>query len=109
MRTLILGGTGMLGHKLWQKWRGRSDVFVTVKRPLKDHPLFDDERVLRGVDVLSVDGLAHAFGVVTPEVVVDCIGIVKQADAANDPVTAISVNALFPHQLAGSAVPLAHG
>jgi dTDP-4-dehydrorhamnose reductase len=31
---------------------------------------------------------------------INCIGIVKQAEAAKDPVTSIEINALFPHRLA---------
>ncbi len=100
MKTLILGGTGMLGHKLWQRWQSRSDVWVTVKRSTAAHPLFAHARVVKGVDALAFDAFAEAVVRVNPEVVVDCIGIVKQAEAANDPVVAIGVNALFPHRLA---------
>jgi dTDP-4-dehydrorhamnose reductase len=42
----------------------------------------------------------RAIAAVKPDVVVNCIGIVKQLDAAHDPVPSISVNALFPHRLA---------
>lgn len=35
-----------------------------------------------------------------PDVVINCIGIVKQLPQANDPLVAIRLNALFPHQLA---------
>ena len=34
-----------------------------------------------------------------PDAVVNCIGIVKQIDAAKDAIASISVNALLPHQL----------
>jgi dTDP-4-dehydrorhamnose reductase len=34
------------------------------------------------------------------QVVLNCVGIVKQAAAASDPVASISINSLFPHQLA---------
>jgi dTDP-4-dehydrorhamnose reductase len=100
MRTLILGGTGMLGHKLWQLWNSRPDVWVTVKRPTGTHPLFDGERVVPDVDASAFGTLADTVSRLQPEVVVDCIGIVKQAAAANDAVTAIEINALFPQRLA---------
>jgi len=35
-----------------------------------------------------------------PDVVINCIGIVKQLPAASDPLPSIAINALFPHQLA---------
>ncbi|HEU4870167.1 MAG TPA: SDR family oxidoreductase, partial [Pyrinomonadaceae bacterium] len=37
---------------------------------------------------------------VAPDVVVNCIGIVKQDEAAKDRYQSIAVNSLFPHQLA---------
>jgi dTDP-4-dehydrorhamnose reductase len=37
---------------------------------------------------------------VRPVVVVNCIGIVKQAEAAKNPLVSIEVNSLFPHRLA---------
>src|SRR5688572_25840047 len=100
MRTLILGGTGMLGHKLLQLWKSRPDVWVTVKRSTGTHPLYNRDRVLRDVDAPAFAPPADTVSGVKPDVVVDCIGIVKQAAAANDPVTAIDINALFPQRLA---------
>ena len=31
IRVLVLGGTGMLGHKIWQLFRGRFDTWVTAR------------------------------------------------------------------------------
>jgi dTDP-4-dehydrorhamnose reductase len=90
----------MLGHKLWQRWRDRGDVWVTAKRTPAQHPLFDHDRVIRGVDVLVPDSVIQAVRRAQPEVVIDCVGVVKQADAAKDPITTIGINALFPHRLA---------
>ena len=33
MRVLILGGTGMLGHKVWQKFDERFDTLATIRDP----------------------------------------------------------------------------
>jgi dTDP-4-dehydrorhamnose reductase len=90
----------MLGHKVWQRWRDRADVWVTAKRTPSQHLLFDHDRVIRGVDVLVVDSVIEAVRRVQPEVVIDCVGVVKQADAAKDPIATIGINALFPHRLA---------
>ena len=32
MKVLILGGSGMLGHKLWQVFAGRFDTYVTLRQ-----------------------------------------------------------------------------
>ena len=51
-------------------------------------------------DCLVSADLAAMLTRVEPDVVVNCIGAVKQAAAAQDPVLAIEVNSLFPHQVA---------
>lgn len=106
MRVLILGGSGMLGHKLWQVCARRFDAYVTLRQarvPAAFGGLFDPARVVGRVSAEDADGVARAFAAVRPDVVVNCVGVVKQDAAAKDPVTAISVNALFPHRLAALA------
>lgn len=102
-RVLILGGSGMLGHKLWQNFRGRFDAHVTFRQPAGAYArlgLFDPARSHGRVSAEEFDSVTGAFAAVRPDVVVNCIGIVKQDAAAKDPHASISVNALFPHRLA---------
>jgi|SRR5215213_10194465 len=103
MRVLILGGSGMLGHKLWQTFAGRFDAYVTFRGPASGYArtgLFDPERSIGGVSAQDFDSVARAFARARPEAVVNCVGVVKQDAAAKDPLTSIAVNALFPHRLA---------
>jgi dTDP-4-dehydrorhamnose reductase len=103
VKVLILGGNGMLGHKLWQVFRERFDTFVTVRRPLDPawvNVVFDPDRVIEGVSAEDVDRVRRALASTRPDAVVNCIGIVKQAAAAKDPLPSITVNSLFPHQVA---------
>jgi dTDP-4-dehydrorhamnose reductase len=58
------------------------------------------ERVVCGVDIEDIDGLARVLLQVRPEVVVNCVGLVKQHALADDPAAAIQINALLPHRLA---------
>ncbi len=102
-KLLILGGTGMLGHKLCQLYRDRFVVWTTVRalpREFDDWNLWDRDRVISGVDVNDFDGLVRAFGHVQPDVVVNCIGVIKQLRAAKDPIATIGINSLFPHRMA---------
>jgi dTDP-4-dehydrorhamnose reductase len=99
-RVLVLGVTGLLGHELWRQASAdpRCEAHGTARdrsaiprRPNGDMALihsFDahDPTQVRGVVRLGFD------------VVINCIGITKQL--AEDPVEAITLNALFPHQLA---------
>ena len=103
MRVLILGGSGMLGHKLWQTLAPRFDAYVTFRGDVRAYAragLFDPARSIDGVSAQDFDSVARAFAAARPEAVVNCVGIVKQDAAARDPLMSIEVNALFPHRLA---------
>ena len=82
MKVLILGGSGMLGHKLWQVFASRFDTYVTLRRGFnsyKQYRLFDKARSIDHVSAEDFDSVARAIDTVRPAVVVNCIGIVKQA------------------------------
>jgi dTDP-4-dehydrorhamnose reductase len=103
MRVLILGAAGMLGHKLWQVYRGRFDTWATVRsdyRAYEKYALYDPRRLLGGVDTFQFDTVVQALATVRPDAVINCIGIIKQLPTARSPIVSLSVNALFPHQLA---------
>lgn len=103
MRLLILGGGGMLGHKLWQVCRSRFDTRVTVRGAASAYHrygLFDETRLIPGVDAGDFDAVVRAMGQAKPDAVVNCIGIVKQLAAARDHVQSLTVNSLFPHRVA---------
>jgi dTDP-4-dehydrorhamnose reductase len=56
--------------------------------------------VIPGVEVENSDSLAALFARVRPNVVINCIGLVKQLAGADDPLAAIPINSLLPHRLA---------
>lgn len=103
-RVLVLGGSGMLGHKLCQALSTRFDTHATVRTDdlaLARLGLLDQARTVAHVSADTFDTVAGAVASVEPDVVINCIGIVKQASAARDPIASISINSLFPHRLAG--------
>ncbi len=105
MRVLVLGGEGMLGHKVYQAFRDRAETWVTVRSSAGDwlrHPLYfgRSDSVRGAVDARDINTVARTVADIRPDVVVNCIGIVKQIAEAHDPVIAIELNALFPHRLA---------
>ena len=102
-RVLVLGGTGMLGHKLWQVLSPRMDTHVTVRtseRAVAAASVLDPDRTVVGVSAEAFETVQRAVASVRPDVVLNCIGIVKQAPAARDAIASISINSLFPHRLA---------
>ena len=56
--------------------------------------------VVTGIDVEKGSDLIRLFAQTRPEVVINCIGSGNRGAAADDPLTAIPVNAVFPHRLA---------
>jgi dTDP-4-dehydrorhamnose reductase len=103
MRVLVLGGTGMLGHKLWEVLSKKFATGFTVRATPKaavEAGVLDPTWLVENVDGVNFDSVMHAIALVHPDVVVNAIGVVKQNSTVNDAVTTITVNSLLPHQLA---------
>jgi len=103
MKILVLGAYGMLGHKLFARLGKDSDVYGTC-RELKANEswswMFPASRMFPWVKAEEPGTVLTPIRKAKPDVVINCIGIVKQLDAAKDPIQTITVNSLFPHQLA---------
>lgn len=104
MKVMVFGVTGMLGNAVFRVLSADRDliVFGTTRREIsRQHPLSVlSGRIIAGVDVEHHDSLVRAFATVQPDVVVNCIGLVKQLADANDPLQAVPINTLLPHRLA---------
>ncbi len=106
LRVLILGGDGMLGHKVFQTLHDRFDTYATFRNSSglwRRFPMYEghnSDHLLGGVDAANVDSVVRTFAAVRPHVAINCIGIIKQLKEARDPVLSITVNSLFPHRLA---------
>jgi dTDP-4-dehydrorhamnose reductase len=103
MRVLVLGGTGMLGHQLVRVFSQRFDVTSTVRGPdvRAAEELARTGRVITSVTAEDLDSVARAIADARPDVVVNCIGLVKQLRTGTDPLPDLLINAVFPHRLAG--------
>lgn len=104
-KVLIFGGTGMLGYGLFNQYSERNDldVYATVWETDGFGKWFASEfknRLLIGVDVDNFETMVHAVAAVKPDVVINCIALVKQSQILNNPLSAINVNAQLPHRLA---------
>jgi len=102
-RILIFGATGMLGHKLMQILSGRYAVTGTLRGDasvLSGNPIFSGIQMLGNTHADDLTSIGKAIETTDADVIINCIGIVKQLPAAQDPLASIAVNALFPHQLA---------
>ena len=103
MNVLVLGATGMLGHKLMQRLSGRFAVTGTVRGSadrFAKHPIVGSMSLLGSVQAEDLDSVARAIAAARPDAVVNCVGVIKQLPAAKAPIPSIQINALFPHRLA---------
>jgi dTDP-4-dehydrorhamnose reductase len=105
-RVIVLGGAGMLGHKMFQMLRERFDgVFCTVREDVRKPPfdrveLLQGDDAVSGVDVTDFPALAAVLSAFRPEFVVNCVGVIKQRAEAVSPIPSITINSLLPHKLA---------
>ena len=104
MRVLVLGVTGMLGHDVFKVLHASTtlEVWGTLRSPsgLRHFDEILQTRLRSGVDVLDLDALTDVLASVRPEVVVNCVGLIKQLADANDPLATLPINAMLPHRLA---------
>lgn len=107
VRALVLGATGMLGHKLVQRMASHG---IAVTGTIRSSHVPDSaaarraflgaQAILTDVDVLHDVALEHALQAAQPHVVINAVGITKLADLQKDEVAGIATNALLPHRLA---------
>lgn len=103
-RVLVLGVSGMLGNAVFRVF-AQSDGYSVMGSArsasvLRLLPPELREQVVCGVDVENTDSLMRLFALARPNVVINCIGLVKQLAEADDPLAAIPINALLPHRAA---------
>ena len=103
-RLLVLGGNGMLGSTLVRELGRRSeiDLYATVRDvaslPADMRDLLGDRVVeLQVLDDTSRRALLESL---RPDVVVNAVGVVKQAPEVTDQIATVRINSLLPHQLA---------
>lgn len=103
MRILILGASGMLGNAVYRLFSKdlTIETFGTVRNDNIKLLFGEDKRkrLISGVDVGNSDALVRVIDAVSPNVVINCIGLVKQLEQANDPLSAIPINSLLPHRI----------
>ena len=103
MRILILGGTGMLGHTLWQYFSLRfPDTYTTIRQSrtvYEKYELFTSDKVIDSVDVVDFQMLTGIMKCIKPDFILNCIAITKRRKEADIAIHAITLNALLPHKL----------
>ena len=105
MKILILGGDGMIGHKIAQALDAQNqEVIISIRKKrnttLKDFPeginiIFNDFLKVNILDLLDK---------VNPDVIINSIGITMRRGVAENISDTIYLNSFFPHQLSNWAL-----
>lgn len=103
-KVLILGGTGMLGHVLFKQLslQASLDVYATVRMSDSLTKWFSLDLVRKiqlDVDANNFDTIIRVFDSIQPNIVINCIGLIKQLQIASDPLSVITINSLLPHRI----------
>lgn len=100
----MLGASGMLGSTLFRCF-GADSQFQTFGsiRDVSFKRYFDPglrDSLIPNIHLEGESGLLSAFSIAKPDVVINCIGIIKQLPSANDHLESLAINATLPHRLA---------
>jgi dTDP-4-dehydrorhamnose reductase len=102
--VLVLGANGMLGNAVFRFFAGKPDFTVYGSVRSTDSLRFFPEALrpflFPKVDVLYQDDLAALLDFTRPSTIINCIGLIKQLPEATQPLAALRINSLLPHQLA---------
>lgn len=102
IKILIIGATGMLGNALFgQLSKKRNfEAWGTVRN--FNPSLFSEnlnKKIITNIDIENIDSLVKVFGEIKPDVVLNCVGLIKQVMGSKETALAIYMNSYFPHRL----------
>jgi dTDP-4-dehydrorhamnose reductase len=102
-RVLILGAGGMLGHMAVRVLGENFEVFGTTRGDASSLPILGKflgkDSWITGVNVLNDDEVDRVLNTIRPDVVINCVGLVKQKMDNRSYLESIEINALLPHKL----------
>jgi dTDP-4-dehydrorhamnose reductase len=106
MKIIILGGDGMLGHKMFQIVSQRfPEVYCTLHGHIDDAvhwkiSLFQNSKVIENFDAMNIHKVQKTLSDLQPDYIINCIGIIRQRSEAKDAILSITINSLLPNKLA---------
>jgi dTDP-4-dehydrorhamnose reductase len=103
MKILIIGGGGMLGHKLVQVFKEKFDVWTTIRSNFDKYKKFgilDKKKTIENLSVEDLKTVEKIISRIHPDVIINAVGIIKQVQTSRDVVKTLTINSIFPHHLA---------
>lgn len=104
MKIVVLGATGMLGNAVVRVMaeNAENDVVGLSRSPgaARFFPEATRATFAAGFEAESDQSLIRLFDRHQPDIVINCVGLVKQLASADQVVDAVPINTLLPHRLA---------
>lgn len=101
MRILILGGNGMIGHKVYQVLKDDyQDTWVSLREPIeksKSKDLFNAEKVISGLELSDFAKLTEALDLLNPDIIINAAGITIRRGVNSVVSKSIVLNSALPH------------
>ena len=104
MKILIIGLSGMMGHKLFTYLQNQNcyDLYSTTTTNFKiEHPNF---KILNKKNIFyeenqDINFFDKIFSNVNPDIVINCSAILKESSFNQNPTRYIEINSIYPHEI----------
>jgi dTDP-4-dehydrorhamnose reductase len=109
-KILVLGANGMLGGSIF-RYLSMAEEFSTygtvrsqeAKTKLNNQGF---RNIIENIDVTNPMSMRNAMRQTAPNIVINCVGIIKQKNNAGSHCDVIEINSLLPHRLASICTEL---
>ena len=103
MKILILGGNGMIGHKMYQTIsKIHKDTWVTLRKSLTSYSyseIYNPEKVIDNIDLINFQTISNQLNKINPDLVVNACGITIRRGIETLKSNSIILNSALPHFL----------
>lgn len=105
MKLLILGGSGMVGHTLIKQLLAKHEIFTILRNrtDLQSSKFFEKilqkDRCVLIDDINQYENLNNIIKQISPDIIINCIGVIKQRNDIKNTLNMIRINSLLPHIL----------
>ncbi len=103
MRILILGGNGMIGHKMYQIIsKTHKDTWVTLRNNIKTYTyshLYHPNKLIDDINLLNFENLKKCLNEINPDVIINACGITIRRGVNKNLSNSIILNSALPHFL----------
>jgi dTDP-4-dehydrorhamnose reductase len=103
MKILILGGNGMIGHKMYQTIsKIHKDTWVTLRKSLSNYSylnIYNPEKVIDNIDLINFENISYQLKILNPDIVINACGITIRRGIETLKSNSIILNSALPHFL----------